>query len=152
MLDLARHAFGSALRDSFADEAQHGPHLPDEGTPPVPSAMLDRLRSSKAAEKQQNIPPKNWAETWKNKWPSEKMSKSGGREYPSRREADSALGCLDKPAFDRRVNCLFKQALWSGKEPSVPFPERSFCFSRNIQADLFVISPRAGMETEVLGD
>ena len=51
MLDHARHGLEPALRRPFDDDAGHGPHLPDTGTPDVPNALLDRMRHAESITK-----------------------------------------------------------------------------------------------------
>lgn len=40
MLNHVQHKFETALCDPFEDDARHGPHLPDSGSPAVPNALL----------------------------------------------------------------------------------------------------------------
>ena len=70
-LDRISSAVETALRGPFESDARHGPHLPDLGTPAVPSAQLDRLRPTRAKENSK-CSAKKRAQTRKYKWLPEK--------------------------------------------------------------------------------
>lgn len=72
VLDHARRRVGTALRAAVDDDARHGAHVPNHGTPDIPSAVLDQVRPTGTTARTENVVPKEYAQTRKNKCLPEK--------------------------------------------------------------------------------